>query len=418
MSKNRRRDYINKKYVRPLPIAIPLLHVSNNYFTPYEVWESIYDTTTHIVKLGFQRNIPVRVIFDIYTDLSFKILDRDDMMKIWNGGFYGKGILSRSEPTWFDRMDKKIKKLLPSMLESDEFTKIKINDELFSEEVTKNRRELRDLWKRERKKYLKLEKNIKLESIDGEISNFHRTLLEKEREKLAQLKEEFTKGPKGVNLEILRSQNNSPLSSSTPINDTSTDKPETLRMEDFDVIIDSTNIRNIEYLELDPCEALFLLHLNLITVTINNETIPFSKLFQLLVETFGPILINEYVVYNHYRSLGWCIRNGLKFSCDWVLYSRGPPFSHAEFTVKVVNENDPIVSQTRSFTDYSAVSRVVTGVKKSLILCFVDGPEIESDDWFIVWNEYLADHDIYKLLNNFQINEIAWKRWAPSRTRM
>jgi tRNA-splicing endonuclease subunit Sen2 len=43
----------------------------------------------------------------------------------------------------------------------------------------------------------------------------------------------------------------------------------------------------------------------------------------------NPFLIN-YVVYHHYRSLGWVVKGGLKFCVDYLLYKRGPVFSHAE----------------------------------------------------------------------------------------
>ena len=44
----------------------------------------------------------------------------------------------------------------------------------------------------------------------------------------------------------------------------------------------------------------------------------------------NPFLVN-YVVYHHYRSLGWVIKGGLKFCVDYLLYKRGPVFSHAEY---------------------------------------------------------------------------------------
>lgn len=43
----------------------------------------------------------------------------------------------------------------------------------------------------------------------------------------------------------------------------------------------------------------------------------------------NPFLVN-YVVYHHYRSLGWVVKGGLKFCVDYLLYKRGPVFHHAE----------------------------------------------------------------------------------------
>jgi tRNA-splicing endonuclease subunit Sen2 len=43
----------------------------------------------------------------------------------------------------------------------------------------------------------------------------------------------------------------------------------------------------------------------------------------------NPFLVN-YVVYHHYRSLGWVVKGGIKFCVDYLLYKRGPVFHHAE----------------------------------------------------------------------------------------
>lgn len=43
----------------------------------------------------------------------------------------------------------------------------------------------------------------------------------------------------------------------------------------------------------------------------------------------NPFLVN-YAVYHHYRSLGWVVKGGIKFCVDYLLYKRGPVFSHAE----------------------------------------------------------------------------------------
>lgn len=44
----------------------------------------------------------------------------------------------------------------------------------------------------------------------------------------------------------------------------------------------------------------------------------------------NPFLV-QYVVNHHYRSLGWIVKGGIKFCVDYLLYKRGPVFSHAEY---------------------------------------------------------------------------------------
>lgn len=43
-----------------------------------------------------------------------------------------------------------------------------------------------------------------------------------------------------------------------------------------------------------------------------------------------PFLVS-YVAYHHFRSLGYVVKPGVKFSADWLLYKRGPVFNHAEY---------------------------------------------------------------------------------------
>lgn len=51
----------------------------------------------------------------------------------------------------------------------------------------------------------------------------------------------------------------------------------------------------------------------------------------------NPFLLS-YIVYHHFRSLGWVVKSGTKFCVDYLLYKRGPVFSHAEFSILVVPE--------------------------------------------------------------------------------
>lgn len=43
----------------------------------------------------------------------------------------------------------------------------------------------------------------------------------------------------------------------------------------------------------------------------------------------NPFLLS-YVAYHYFRSLGWVVKSGTKFCVDFLLYKKGPVFSHAE----------------------------------------------------------------------------------------
>ena len=103
---------------------------------------------------------------------------------------------------------------------------------------------------------------------------------------------------------------------------------------------------DVEHLQLTLQEAFFLLWtLDCLTVLDPASSKPMSlqeiwTSFQLahlpptlpptpLLQFDNPFLIN-YIVYHHYRSLGWVIKGGIKFCVDYLLYKRGPVFAHAE----------------------------------------------------------------------------------------
>lgn len=121
-------------------------------------------------------------------------------------------------------------------------------------------------------------------------------------------------------------------------------------------------VQNLEYTQLQREEALFLL---LATASLgilrsaSDQPMTLREVWQafLLASTAMPRapehtpslrdirpdnpFILSYVAYHHYRSLGWVVRNGIKFCVDWVLYKGadgtlnprggvGPVGGHAE----------------------------------------------------------------------------------------
>jgi tRNA-splicing endonuclease subunit Sen2 len=131
----------------------------------------------------------------------------------------------------------------------------------------------------------------------------------------------------------------------------------------------------------------------------------------------------SYVVYHHYRSLGWCVRAGSKFSCDFMLYNRGPVFSHAEFAILIIPSytdpywsSDPFMQnyvkgkEKRSWSWMHCINRVISQVKKKLILVYVDVPkpmDVEAE-------KKLA---IDQLLGRYRVREFVMRRWLSNRER-
>jgi len=197
-------------------------------------------------------------------------------------------------------------------------------------------------------------------------------------------------------------------------------------------------IQNQEHLQLTLEEAFFLSYaLGAISIFDPESRAPISNedLFYLFRKTsyFPPRLnsslspddpfMMNYVVYHHYRSLGWVVRSGIKFSVDYMLYNRGPVFSHAEFGVVILPSysdpywtSDPFLEkyskekQQRTWAWMSCINRVITQVKKTLILTYVDVPKP------------LSAHEeknlgIDGVLARYKVREIVMKRFAANRMR-
>ena len=85
----------NRIYGYPLPLL----------FSPPAPLPSNSSLLTQIgIKLGYTafENPQCEGVFDVLTQ-SVWIVDSKDAMILWRRGFFGKGSLSRSEPSWLER---------------------------------------------------------------------------------------------------------------------------------------------------------------------------------------------------------------------------------------------------------------------------------------------------------------------------
>ncbi|RMX99790.1 hypothetical protein D0867_11972, partial [Hortaea werneckii] len=144
------------------------------------------------------------------------------------------------------------------------------------------------------------------------------------------------------------------------------------------------------------------------------------------VEPDSPFLLN-YVTYHHFRSLGWVVRPGVKFAVDYLLYNRGPVFSHAEFAVVILPAYTHAYWQTAGGSERKrfkemqdwwwlhCVNRVQSQVRKSLVLCYVDvpppPPAVSAEE------EGGRDWSVRGLLEGYKVREFVLRRWLANRSR-
>lgn len=397
---------------------------------------------------------PHREIYSAYFDSntsSIQITDEKTMRALWEMGFFGKGSLSRSEPSWLER-EKKRRGLLGGKT---------------SEEATRERRtERRELkLERARMEKLAIEERLQAEaaakendiappnpsSADGTSDETAATAekfsLRKARE-VRQLESQHLNGhaPEGNAPEISsgrKGSNSGKVVRFSPVVQEKEFVSDSTILQLPDPIIEGPkadtehSLKNEEHLQLSNEEAFFLVYgLGALQVyDLAHNAVPTPSLLTLFRQhsyfpprnpstELGPDdpFLVSYVVYHHYRSLGWIVRSGVKFGVDYLLYNRGPVFSHAEFALVVIpSYEDPYWSETeerrirstekqaRSWWWLHCVNRVQAQVRKSLVVCYVEVPPPVPDDH--------PENDIGALLGRYQIRDITIKRWVPNRTR-
>lgn len=375
----RNSKFLNQLYARPLPLVLSSEQYNVSGVFPHNPLSWMY-LAWRIVEINMFRTVPqsqVPLVDVTLEDGVFKVSNEKDMDYLWRSGFFGKGVLSRSEPTWKDRTIHRLD------LEDSNAANFAMED------LTKKRREERKKFKLQRAKFQELELKQRTLPLDKEES----------------IQFELLK----VQLNEMRNANLVKLGE---------DEQVVIRQEDQELIKNNTLAVNLEYLQLQAIETFYLkFAINAIKVLDTINTLSLSQLFQRCCEERGPVnprnqFILEYVVYHHYRSLSWCVRSGIKFGCDMLLYKRGPPFTHAEHAVIIV-PNDRGAETDRDWFELSSIARVIGTVKKNLVLVFVDYPPQKTFDDILG----LDKEQFTELFKHYTVSEILYKRWAPGRTR-
>jgi tRNA-splicing endonuclease subunit Sen2 len=216
-----------------------------------------------------------------------------------------------------------------------------------------------------------------------------------------------------------------------------------LALNTSDVIVeieeDIPAIQDKEHLQLTLEEAFFLTYsLGILTIRdpVTKSQIPTKDLFTIFRKASSfftsnrqgslspddPFMLN-YVVYHHFRSLGWVVRGGTKFSVDFMIYNRGPVFSHAEFAILILPsysdeywsrdafmQNYVKRKETRTWAWLHCINRVVSQVKKTLILVYIDIPKPLDEA-----SEMSLGVD--GILERYKVREVVMQRWQSNRSR-
>lgn len=436
---------------KPLPLQVhplPAFHPTN----PISLLRFAYAYLSQLLAAPPSHPVPQYLGYFSPETRSVHVTDPVHARALWEMGFFGKGTLSRSEPSWLEREKAR---LMAKRAGGSGGT---------AEEATNARREKRRLFKLERARVEaekierqrlveegKIDSSVVVVAVLEEVEGAEVTDQEGNTENViveANFRSRETTIPKLAVTEV-----------PPQLGDTGKDADENKeeeREEEKEKEKPMATFPNQEHLQLTLEEAFFLSY-GLGILQIHLPTSPPSALnppnTPALLQIFSahsffpptaaaaqplsqqqqqqphtirpddPFLLN-YIVYHHFRSLGWVVRPGLKFSVDYLLYYRGPVFSHAEFAIIIIpaythaywaTEQGRREKRVKGSGDWwwmHCVNRVQSQVLKTLVMVYVDVPAPMP-----MTGEGGGGEDVGALLRRYKVREFVVKRWTPNRSR-
>ncbi|KAJ3837294.1 tRNA-intron endonuclease [Lentinula raphanica] len=384
----------NRIYAHPLPLTFS--DPSSNRTRPI------------LGLLGLSRSQVINPHCEGYYDASTRsvwVVNQRDSEILWRRGFFGKGNLSRSEPSWFVRQvkDRQIRRVGSNA------------SKMTSEELREKRRADR--------KQFKLDRAAAIAKVAAEAE----TIFETEGRVVVpalfgpQIPSGATWKPK--------------TDESEPATDGNSDETEAIVKNTPDI---EEALEDMEHLQLTLQEAFFLTW-NFDCITILNpdtdEPLSLKDIWTSFQQVFlapstsisltpvlefdNPFLVH-YAAYHHYRSLGWVVKTGLKFCVDYLLYKRGPVFTHAEFAIVVCPVYEDPQDQESSATNIqnaspftwswlSTINRANSQVMKTLVLAYVTIPAQCRLSKEILNSPACFAH--------YSVREVIVRRFIPARMR-
>ncbi|KAH9888946.1 hypothetical protein C8Q73DRAFT_708732 [Cubamyces lactineus] len=387
-----RRAENNRIYAHPLPLAF---HTPDSASAVSRILSLLGVSSTRLDSPHCEG------VFDPYTRSVWVVSEKDSTI-LWRRGFFGKGDLSRSEPSWLARQINARKAA---------------GNYMTSEEIREKRRAERRQFKLDRAAAI-ARAAAEAEAAFAEGRQAAPTVI-----------------PSGATWKPQQQQpSEGPSLPEAPPEDSDEDGE-----GEGEGGEEEEPLENVEHLQLTLQEAWFLVwNLDCLTVLDpqTNEPMTLEQIWRAFQDVHSipppqsptdpqalrfdnPFLVH-YAAYHYYRALGWVVKGGIKFCVDFLLYKRGPVFHHAEFAVVVIpvyedpadQESSPFNlpnSQTFSWTWLSTVNRVNSQVQKTLILTYVTIPARSRVSPELVSSPACLAH--------YSVRDVVLRRFIPARMR-
>ncbi|NXP75710.1 SEN2 endonuclease, partial [Ramphastos sulfuratus] len=165
-----------------------------------------------------------------------------------------------------------------------------------------------------------------------------------------------------------------------------------------------------EYLQLSLEEAFFLVYaLGCLSIYYGEEPLTILKLWEVFSEV-KPHFKTTYMAYHYFRSKGWVPKVGLKYGTDLLLYRKGPPFYHASYSVIAELVDDSFEGSLRRplcWKSLSGLNRTTANASKELMLCYLIRPSDMTDE----------EMSTPECMKRIKVQELIVSRWVSSRER-
>ena len=440
------RSNLKQIYALPLPVSVhplpPLI--------PHNPFSVLQIALTYLIQFVAPPSSHPHGLYQGFLSPethSVHVLDTDTIRIFWERGFFGKGSLSRSEPSWFER----------------EKRRIGLGANETSEEITRKRREARKFFKKERARKENEAIEEKLIEEGQKSSRLGPEASPETSSKSGLLSSPSRQHPAKAGIQVSQNLKATSHKPGVPLKGGKSEPPSHDREKRSKTMNNPgsesiSSIRNEEHLQLSPEESFFLVYgLGVLKIRdpVTCDEISTESIFSLFrqfsyfpprlpfdLHPDDPFLIS-YIAYHYFRSLGWVVRSGVKFAVDYLLYNRGPVFSHAEFAVVVIpaythpywHSNVDLSKKTRkkeakSWWWLHCVNRVQSQVRKNLVLVYVEIPpplwadEIPQAELQTfnhgkdaVISKLEQENNITAILKRYKIREMIIRRWTPNRSR-
>ncbi|XP_054693795.1 tRNA-splicing endonuclease subunit Sen2 isoform X2 [Grus americana] len=144
-------------------------------------------------------------------------------------------------------------------------------------------------------------------------------------------------------------------------------------------------------------------------LSLEEEPLTILKLWEVFSEV-KPNFKTTYMAYHYFRSKGWVPKVGLKYGTDLLLYRKGPPFYHASYSViaELVDDNfEGSLRRPLSWKSLSGLNRTTVNASKELMLCYLIRPSDMTE----------REMSTPECMKRIKVQELIVSRWVASRER-